>query len=574
MDKLDIAVIIGYFILVAGIGITMGRTVRNTKDYFTGNRSVRWFMGGISNYMTMISTFIFIAYAGISYQDGLTALAVMWSSCFATILGTLFLARRWKRIPITTPTEFLEKRYNSGVRQTISWGGIVFRLLDNMVRLYAMGLFISAVSGFPLIQGILLTGTVVLVYTMIGGLWAVILTDVIQCVMIVLVSMILVPLVWMKAGGISGLYSAIPDHFCFTNGTKGSLGFLLVYYLMVLLKFNGNWAFIQRFYSTRSESESVKMGLFSALLFLILPVLFLFPAFAAPVIAPNLSNPETAYVAVCKILLPAGTMGLMLAAMFAATMSTLSAEYNVTSSVLTKDIYQRLFRKNAGDRELLITARIATFLIGILIMIGSIFIEKIGGAFEANKILTGLLGVPLVVPLIFGVLFKKPSSASAIASILTGISAGLFFWYTGWFSWEIGTLIQIVSTIAVLFLLGYLLPGTSDYRAKVVRFFEPIKRTISGGSGDVWEISCLKEDIPAAEEEMRSEEKTRILRTNAFIIAVFAGSLVFCSLLFFISGFFNIKDISGQLTAGAGGLCLLFAGIQIWRARKLYKEAK
>jgi hypothetical protein len=192
----------------------------------------------------------------------------------------------------------------------------------------------------------------------------VVLTDVVQFVVLVFASLIMVPLSLQAAGGLSAMQDALPDHFTFFHGPKGDLLFLLAYYLMVLIKYNGNWSFIQRFYSVRDEAAGCKMGLLMAALFFVFPFVFLLPAIAARIVVPDLADHELAYVSMAMRVLPAGVMGLMLAAMFAATMSALDSEFNVTASVFTRDIYQRLLRPAASPSELMWVARGATVAVG------------------------------------------------------------------------------------------------------------------------------------------------------------------------------------------------------------------
>ncbi len=365
LQAADIVVILLYFALTAGIGVGIGFFVKDINDFFAGGGVIPWKLSAISNYMTMMSAFIFVAHASIAYDHGIVAIVILWSAVPAAIFGAVFLAGRWKRAGLVTPVEYLELRYGSSVRQVTSWIGVFFRVLDNMVRLYAIGVFVSACTPMSLETAVVVCGGVVVLYTMIGGLWAVVVTDAVQCAVLVMIAIVMFPLSITAAGGWQGLSDTIPTHFTL-QGPKSAWSYLAAYYLMVSIKFNGNWAFIQRFYATESESSARKMGFFSALLFLVFPVLFLMPAIAAAAILPGVANSEHAYVAVCQHLLPAGAMGLMIAAMFAATMSTLSSEYNVTAAVLTKDMYLRLLRPQAGVREVMVVARVMTLALGRL----------------------------------------------------------------------------------------------------------------------------------------------------------------------------------------------------------------
>ena len=145
--------------------------------------------------------------------------------------------------------------------------------------------------------------------------------------------------------------------------------------------------------------------------------------------------------------------------MFAASLSTLAAEFNVTSGVFTTDIYRRLFRRNAGEREILLVARLSTLGVATLIAFGALFVSGLGGAFEANKLLMALFGVPIVIPCVFGILWKGPNTKGVYLCIALGVVSGILL-KSCWsdLSWEAGTLIQIAVCFAGFF--GGALLGT------------------------------------------------------------------------------------------------------------------
>ena len=163
----------------------------------------------------------------------------------------------------------------------------------------------------------------------------------------------------------------------------------------------------------------------------------------------------------------------MVSAMFAASLSTLAAEFNVTSSVLTTDIYRRLFRKDASERELLVVARLATFLVAALIAFGALYVSRLGGAFEANKLLMALFGVPSVIPSVFGILWKKPNTKGVYLCLALGVVSGLFLKTCfANLSWESGTFIQVA--VCFIGFFGGTLLGTSkrEMTAKEALFDE------------------------------------------------------------------------------------------------------
>jgi len=546
LQPLDYWAIAIYMALMAGIGLFLGKFVKNIGDYFKGGNAIPWVSGAISNFMTKFSTFMFVAYAGIAYEHGFVALTLIWSTVLPALLGVLIFAKRWRRAGILTPMEFLETRFNAPVRQVFAWAGVFFKILDNMVRLYALGLFVNAATGLSLEASVLVCGVIVALYTIAGGLWAVVVTDVVQFNILMVATLILVPLTLQAAGGLDGMRAAIPAHFDPFNGPKGMPLYLGVYYLMILVKYSGNWTFIQRFYSVRDERASQKQGLLTAVFFAFFPIIFLFPSIAARAIIPGLENPEMAYVSVCLKLLPEGIMGLMVAAMFAATMSVLSGEYNVTAGVLTRDIYQRLFNQNSTDKETLWVGRMMTLLLGGLITVGALFVGGFGGAFEANKLFTGLFAIPMTLPLVLGIVLKRPQPWGALATVLVGMVLGLVLNAMPQVSWELATLIEIVACVAVFVLSGYVGEGSAAYRERVAAFFRKL-------------ATPLTEAEKPAENPVFARSMNRLY---GVALAVTGGLFIAMSLP-------SVGETSGRFAAGAGVICLgLAAVLWLWTSKK------
>ena len=463
LTTLDFAVIGAYVVLLLGVGLFMGRFVKGAGDFFSGGKKVPWWMGAISSYMAMISSFVFIAHGGVAYSDGIVAIVVFWSCAFAVLAGTWVFASRWRKARVDTPMEYLERRYGAWVRQFISWCGVAFRVLDNMVRLYTLGLMASVLTGVDVVTGIWLGCAIVLVYTLAGGLWSVLVTDVIQCAILLGVSVAVLPLALKAVGGLGALHAALPDHFNPLNGPRGEFLYLAAYYAMVFVKYNANWAFIQRLASVPTAGDAKKTSLLTAALFFAFPVVALLPAVCARALLPGV-NPEESYIRLCGRLLPSGAMGLMVSAMLAATLSTLASEFNVTSSVLAKDIYERLWRPAASEREKLVFARVATFGVAALVAFGASYVKALGGAFEVNKTLMGLVGVPIVIPSVFGILWKRPNSRGAVLCVVLGVGFGIAALSLKSLSWQAKTLLQMAVAFAGYF--GGCLLGTSESERK------------------------------------------------------------------------------------------------------------
>jgi Na+/proline symporter len=256
---------------------------------------------------------------------------------------------------------------------------------------------------------------------------------------------------------------------------------------------------------------------------------------ASPLIVPGLEDPEMAYVSVAIKLLPVGIMGILFSSMFAATMSSLNAEYNVMASVLTNDIYKRLFNRNASETKLLSVARISTVLVGATMIAGAILIRNFGGAFEANKLFSSILAIPLGIPLIMGILVRKPDSTASILTIFAGVISGVVLNLIPSISWEWATLIESAICFIVYFMPSWK-KRSAQKDAEVDSFFKLIHTPIA-----------------EADKPKISPAYVRA------IVWLFVFSLATAGLLFVLMSLPTITTDGGLYSSLAGVSCLLGA---------------
>ena len=230
LQELDYWAIGVYILLMAGIGLSFGWFIKDVGAYFKGNGTIPWVMATVTNFMGLFSTFVFVAYAGIAYEYGLVSVTVFWSTVPACIIGSLWLGGRWRRTGCVTPIEYLEQRYSFSVREIMTWVGLLVRLLDNMVRLYAIGVFITVVTPLSLEWAIIISGVIVTLFNIIGGIWTVTIMSTVQFVILILITCVLLPVSLHEVGGIGGLYQQIPEKMTWFNGPKGAFFWLAIYY--------------------------------------------------------------------------------------------------------------------------------------------------------------------------------------------------------------------------------------------------------------------------------------------------------------------------------------------------------
>jgi SSS family transporter len=425
----DYLVIIGYFVLVLWIGLWFRSRLANMKDFFAGGNQIPWWMAGISHYMSSFSAFSFIAYAQMGYMYGWVSVTLFWVSVPACLAGGLFFAKRWRRARVVTPVQFLESRFNRPLQQLFAWAGIPMKIFDDALKLFATGLFISVAAGFNLSAAIVVSGLVMVAYTFFGGLWALVVTDYVQFLMKSLAILLMLPLAIVVAGGLHPAFTRLPTHFLApVNGPYGWI-YVAGFAAVMVVSYNASWSLAQKYYSVRNEREASKAAYFAAALNFIGAPLMILPAIIGRHILPDLvAQHHTAdtYVLLVMRLLPAGMVGIIVAAMFSATMAAVSADFNAIASVLTQDVYHRLIRPSASDRHLLFTGRWITFGLGALTIALSLWIVFTHQQSLFNLMVTvfGLFMAPTFLPLLAGLTVRNLNWQGAFSGFLFGLITG------------------------------------------------------------------------------------------------------------------------------------------------------
>ena len=225
----------------------------------------------------------------------------------------------------------------------------------------------------------------------------------------------------------------------------------------------------------------------------------------------------------------------MIASMFAATSSALNSEFNVMAGVVTNDFYKRVIAPDSSDHGQFRFARIMTVVIGVLITLGALFVGYFGGAFEANKLFTGILAIPLAVPLVFGLLIRKLNSKGALIIVFGGATLALILNLGSWFSWEVSTLITILACFIVFTISGFVWPSQNKESAEL---FDQVNTPLPSHS------------IPQID-----------VRLLVAIRRLFSLSLVISGFLFAVVSALAIHDLSGQLALAAAALCTILGVI-------------
>lgn len=441
MEGLDYVTLSLFFLIIIGIGIWSKRSIKSSEDFYVGGGKIPWWLSGVSHHVSGYSGVVFVGYAGIAYMQG-TSIYFWWAVniAVATALGAVTLAPRWPRLRralgIQSPTEYLKIRYNAASQQIVAISGVVVKLLDVGAKWASLGILLHGFTGLPIWLGIIIGSLASMIYVSIGGLIADLLTDLVQFAVNLLAGLLLFFSVLNHLGeyglSLTTMFNALPQ----TNVTmfnagrgQGSLSWTLLYFFVIFFSYNGGtWNLAARFISTQDDRQARKAAFLSSLLYLIWPLVLFFPMWCGPIIFPGWTQAQaeaSLYASLAGKFLPVGLVGLVLAAMFAQTMSMCNSDMNTISAVITRDILPKIkpSLSNLGASESLKLARITTigFTVGTVII--GLMREQFGGV--TGIILTwfaALLG-PTAIPLLFGLLpcFKYCDSKAAIASMIGGL---------------------------------------------------------------------------------------------------------------------------------------------------------
>ena len=431
LQGMDFAVLAGYFILIVLIGSYVARFSRKTSDYFTAGSNISWWLAAISFWMATFSSLAFVTYSELGYKYGLTAITLYCSGVPAMLLGALVFVKLWRRARQMSPVGFIETRFNPFLGQVFVWTGIPLRVADNAIRIYATAVFLSAALStdfFTMTRVVWMTGLIGLVYSFLGGQWSVIVTDFVQFVILCLAVFLVFPLAVGEVGGFGSFFERMPENFTVFLQPPYDLYQYLVYAFFFCFTFNAGWTMIQKYNCVRSERDARKL-LYAVILWTVASsFIFYIPAMFSRVVFPDLENARFSYAYMSLKVLPVGLMGIMIAAIFSATLSTLSNEYTMLSSVLTNDFYAKKLRPGASEKHLVTVARVNAIIVGLFTTLVAVGLQYVKGMnlFDIMMKAYTAFAPAIMAPLLCGILIRRLNSRGALTGITAGFVSGTF----------------------------------------------------------------------------------------------------------------------------------------------------
>jgi len=550
---IDTAVIVIFSAFVLAIGMLFARTGRNLKSFFAGGEAVPWFIGGLSLFMSFFSAGTFVAWGSIAYKHGWVAITIQWTMCIGALVTGLYLAPRWKQTGALTAAEFIRERLGATVQKVYIF---IFTLVSLFIKgsvLYPVAKLVSISLNLPLVPCTIGLGFFMIAYTAVGGLWAVMVTDILQFVVLSAAVFILLPLSLDRVGGFDGFVKAVPDDFFNLLNGEYTFGFVAAFVLYHICYIGGNWTFVQRYTSVDSPKSARKVAFLFAGLYLISPIIWMLPPMIYKVINPSLTglDTENAYLMICKLVLPPGLLGLMLTGMYFSTSASANTALNVVSAVFTNDIYKGLINPTASDRQLIRVARGSSWLFGLGMIGIALMVPAAGGIVEVVLSISSISGGPLLAPPLWALFSKRLTSRTTLWVTGIGLTVNLFFKILAPllldFKLTRGAETIIGVGLPFLLLLGYELYARS-------------KGTVAKEYDQYLIARQQKRDNAQAESP---EETLAVKKQNRFGLRVIAGSLVFTA--FMLAGLSFLTTQGAGITAVISAVVLVLALIP-WRA--------
>ncbi|MFT4646713.1 MAG: SSS family solute:Na+ symporter [Planctomycetota bacterium] len=431
---LDYIILVGYFLLIFGVAFWTSikeKSTANTENYFLGGKNIGWFVIGASLFASNIGSEHLVGLAGQGASSGIAAAQFEILAVFMLlILGWVFVPFYLKSGVFTMP-EFLEKRYNAGARYYLSIISIVAYVLTKIsVTIFAGAVIFEALLGIDFWTGAFIIVIATGIYTVFGGLRAVVYTDLVQMFILLGGAIAVTAIGLHKVGGWNVMYETVnPGMMSLWKPASDPnypwTGILFGAPILGIWYWCTDQFIVQRVLSSKDISNARRSTIFAGFLKLTPLFLFLLPGVLAFVLAKQgqivLENPDYALGVMINSLLPTGLKGLVAAGLLAALMSSLSSVFNSCSTLFTLDLYQK-FVPGKEDKHYVRIGQLATVVLVLLGLAWIPFVNTIGnsGLFKSLQSIQAYISPPIAAVFLFGLLSKKVNGKGAIAALAIG----------------------------------------------------------------------------------------------------------------------------------------------------------
>ncbi|PTX50572.1 SSS family solute:Na+ symporter [Gemmobacter caeni] len=410
---LDVVIVIAYFAMMIMCGVVAMRRLKSTSDYLLADRNLPFWV-----FFPCLSAVILgggstFGSASQSYQFGLSGAWITFMFGLGVVFVGLFFAGRIAKLDVFTLSELLERRYGHGSGYVSAMVSTIYTVLIAVVQIIALGTILKELLGWSLNAGILAGGMVTVIYTMIGGMIAITITDFLQFVLMSIGVVLLLIFGIDAVGGVQAVTEAVPPDFLTLTNISGQrlMGLFLSLFLGIMIG-QDIW---QRILTARNQRVAKVGSIFAGLYSVGWGAAMGICGLLAYILLPGLESPQSALPALVIKVLPAGLSGIVLAALMSALMSTVSATVLASATLVTNDILKPLLKLSEADE--FNVSRILTAVTGVVVILLSIYVGDVFVALDtAYSYLSGCLFVPIVAALFWPRAIWQGAIASMIIS--------------------------------------------------------------------------------------------------------------------------------------------------------------
>lgn len=413
MKWIDVLIIFLYFAVMIVVGFIGSLRARTSEDYAVAGRNLGFFLFFGCMSAVVLGGAATIGTAKLGYQYGISGMWFVAMIGFGMIvLGSLFI-KYLKKAGVTTISELLGNRYRQQTRYLSAVVSAIYTLMISVTQVIGMGKILQAIMGWDSTISMIAGGGIVLFYTLLGGMWSVTLTDFVQFViMTVGIFFILLPMSLLEVGGWSTLVAKLPaSYFDLANmGWKQIFQYFLLYCLGLVVS-QDIW---QRVFTGKNESVSKQGAIAAGLYSIAYAIAMSIVGMCGVLLFPNAEDSQNIFAMISLKILPQGALGLVLAAVCAALMSTASGAMLASATLITNDLLKPFLRETT-EKKIMLLSRLTTFAVGVLAILFAGWIQDILVALDvAYAILSGAIFVPVVL----GFFWKKASAQAGFYAIL------------------------------------------------------------------------------------------------------------------------------------------------------------
>ena len=439
LGVLDSAVILISLVLVIGAVLRAAGRKQTDAEYFLAGRALRWPFIGMSLLASNISAEHVIGLAGDGYRVGMVTGGFEWMAAWCLIILASLFAPLYLRSRIYTIPEFLERRFGWGLRAFLSGNLLVMNVLTkNAIDLWAGSLLLVLLFGWNQMAVMICLSIFTALYTMKGGLRAVVYADMVQGSWLVVSSIVLTIAGLAAVGGWGGLTARVDPGLIHMmkplNSELPITGFFIGNLFGGMFYWCMDQTNVQRVLGARSVDQGQKGAIFAGFLKLLIPFILVLPGVIAHALYPNLPKADMAYPRLVSDLLPVGLRGLVLAGLIAILMSSMSACYNASATLVVRDFFLR-WKPGLSDKDQVAIGRKITVLMAVLGVLAAPLVGLSVTIWHYLQMLSAYLGVPLCAVIFVGLLWKRGNNRGAIAGGAAGFALGLFLFLDETLGW-------------------------------------------------------------------------------------------------------------------------------------------